>query len=139
MLNSIVYTPYFPSLMKSTVSQVAFRSDIYETDTAYVIESELPGFEKDEISATIKEGLLTIRAAHKADAEAETEEEKSSAPAKAPVYLRKERNRGERVRVFRVEGVDESGVTAAYRSGILTLTLPKVLPVEPETTVVTIV
>ena len=139
MLNSIVYTPFLSSVLKSAASQVAFHTDIYETDVAYVIEAELPGFEKDEISATIKEGLLTIRAAHKAAAEAETEEEKTTAPAKAPVYLRKERNLGERVRVFRVEGVNESGVTAAFRNGVLVLTLPKVLPVEPETTVVTIV
>ena len=36
-------------------------------------------------------------------------------------------------RSFSLEGVEEKGITAEYKNGVLSVTLPKVHPAEPET------
>lgn len=99
-----------------------FRTDIRDLGDAFVLEAELPGFEKEDIHLDLKDGVLTVTASHKT----ETEEKKNS-------YVRRERKYGSFSRAFDVTGIDEAGVTAAYRNGVLTLTLPKAKPVVPET------
>ena len=91
--------------------------------------AKLPGFQKEEISLELKEGILTIRAEHK-----ESEEEQ----AKKGEYVRRERRYGSFARTFDVSGIDESGITAAYHNGILELTLPKQAPVVPQARQITI-
>ena len=106
-----------------------FRTDIKKQDDKYILEAELPGFQKEEISLELKEGILTIRAEHK-----ESEEEQ----AKKGEYVRRERRYGSFARTFDVSGIDESGITAAYHNGILELTLPKQAPVVPQARQITI-
>ena len=103
----------------STVSRSA-ATDIKETDTAFQIETELPGYDKSEIGVSMKEGVLTIRAEHKG--------EQSSDDG----YLRRERTWETVERSFDVTGVDTAGISAAYVNGILTVTLPKLPEVIPE-------
>ena len=98
-----------------------FRTDIRDTGDAFVLEAELPGFDKEDIKLDLKDGLLTITATHKAEAE----EKKNS-------YIRRERKYGSFARTFDVSGIDESGIRAAYQNGVLALTLPKAKPVVPE-------
>ena len=105
------------------------KTDIRDTGDSYVLEAELPGFQKEEISLELKEGILTIRAEHK-----ESEEEQ----AKKGEYIRRERRYGSFARTFDVSGIDESGITAAYHNGILELTLPKQAPVVPQARQITI-
>ena len=87
----------------------AFRTDIRDQGDKFLLEAELPGFQKEEISLELKEGILTIRAEHK-----ESEEEQ----AKKGEYVRRERRYGSFARTFDVSGIDESGITAAYHNGI---------------------
>ena len=101
----------------------AFRTDIRDQGDKFLLEAELPGFQKEEISLELKEGILTISAEHR-----ETSEEKDSKGQ----YIRRERRYGSFSRSFDVSGIDESGITAAYKNGILELTLPKVKPAVPE-------
>ena len=103
----------------STVSRSA-ATDIKETDSAFQIETELPGYEKSEISVSMKEGVLTIKAEHQG--------EQSSDEG----YLRRERTWETVERSFEVSGVDTSAISAAYVNGILTVTLPKLPEVIPE-------
>ena len=98
-----------------------FRTDIRDIGDAFVLEAELPGFDKEDIHLDLKDGVLTITASHKV----ETEEKKNS-------YVRRERKYGAFSRAFDVSGIDESGVHASYQNGVLTLTLPKAKPVVPE-------
>ena len=105
-----------------TVAHAA-ATDIRETDEAFIIETELPGFDKDELSVNMKEGVLTVRAEHKAEKKSEKKSDES--------YIRRERRYGSFTRSFDVTGIDESGITAAYENGVLALTLPKAKPVEP--------
>ena len=43
----------------------AMKTDIRETENAYILESDLPGFSREDIHAEIKNGYLTIRAERK--------------------------------------------------------------------------
>lgn len=95
----------------------AFKTDIRENEQAYVLEAELPGFSKDDIQVEVKNGYLTICAEHRF--ESGDKNEKND-------YIRRERSYGAFSRSFDLDGIDSDGITAYYRDGVLTLTLPKV-------------
>ena len=99
----------------------SFNTDIRETDTEYVLEADLPGFNKDDIHVDVNDDSLTI------SAERHSEHEDK---AKRGSYLRCERSYGSYVRTFSLEGVDTEGIKAAFTNGVLTLHLPK--RVEPK-------
>ena len=107
----------------SSANLPAFRTDIKDADDKFVLEAELPGFDKEDISLDVKDGILTISAQHKE--EKEDKDEKGQ-------YIRRERRYGSFRRSFDVTGIDENGITA-YSNGILTLNLPKTVPAVPET------
>ena len=99
----------------------AFRTDITEKDGKYVLEADLPGFKKEDISVDIDKDCLTITAEHKSE---EKEENAYS-------YIRRERYYGSYTRSFNVKGIDTEAITAAYNDGVLTLTMPKKEPEVP--------
>lgn len=99
----------------------AFRTDITEKDGTYVLEADLPGFKKEDISIDIDKDCLTISAEHKSE---ENEE-------KTDNYIRRERFYGSYTRSFNVKGIDTDAITAAYNDGVLTLTMPKKEPEVP--------
>ena len=108
----------------TNASLPAFRTDIRDLGDKFLLEAELPGFNKEDISLELKDGILTIKAEHKQDSD-QTDDKGQ--------YLRRERRYGSFARSFDVSGIDEAGISAAYNNGILELTLPKQVPVEPET------
>ena len=93
------------------------KTDIRETENAYILESDLPGFSREDIHAEINNGYLTIRAEHKSDNEDKNES-----------YLRRERTYGTFTRTFDLEGIDAEAITASFKNGVLTLNLPKLQP-----------
>ena len=99
----------------------AFRTDITEKDGKYILEADLPGFKKEDISVDIDKDCLTISAEHKSE---ENEEDANS-------YIRRERSYGSYSRCFNVKGIDTEAITAAYNDGVLTLTMPKKEPEIP--------
>lgn len=107
----------------SNTSLPTFRTDIREVNDKYVLEAELPGFNKEDISLDVKDGILTITAEHK---------ESSDQKDEKGTYLRRERRYGSFSRSFDITGIDEAGITAAYNNGVLELNLPKAQPVVPE-------
>ena len=101
----------------------AFRTDIRDQGDKFLLEAELPGFSKEEIQLELKDGILTVKAEHK-ESNDQTDDKGS--------YVRRERRYGAFSRTFDVTGIDEANITAAYNNGILELTLPKKVPVVPE-------
>ena len=95
----------------------AMRTDIRETENAYILEADLPGFTREDIHAEIKDGYLTIRAEHKSETEDKNE-----------TYLRRERSYGSFSRTFDLDGIDAEAITASFKDGVLTLELPKLTP-----------
>ena len=87
----------------------AFRTDIRDQGDKFLLEAELPGFNKEDISLDLKEGILTIKAEHK-----DSQDQKNDKGE----YIRRERRYGSFARTFDVSGINESGITAAYNNGI---------------------
>lgn len=105
----------------STRAVSAFRTDVSDIGDAYKLEAELPGFKKEDISIDIKDERLTISAERKM----ENEENK-------PNYIKQERYYGSYKRSFGLEGINSDAIEASYVDGILSLKLPKQIPVVPE-------
>lgn len=95
------------------------KTDIRETDQAFVIEAEMPGFAKEDISLSIENGYLNIGA------------KKSEKDEGKQRYICKERSLS-CSRSYYVGEVDESGAKAKYENGVLTVAVPKIQEKLPE-------
>lgn len=94
------------------------KTDVRETDGSYEVDIDLPGFKKDEISAELKNGYLTISAAKGLD--------KDEKDKKTGNYIRRERYAGSMSRSFYVgDDVSQEDIHAKFENGILQLTIPK--------------
>ena len=93
-----------------------FKTDLKDTGDAYVLEADLPGFEKKDINIEMNGDLLTISAER--HSEHEEEDKKKN-------YIRCERSYGSYTRDFDISGVEADGITAKYENGVLTLNMPK--------------
>ncbi len=93
------------------------NTDVKELKDGYEIDMELPGFKKEEVTAELKDGYLTISAEHN-----DTNDEKD----KEGHYIRKERYYGKCQRSFYVgDNVEQEDVKAKFENGILILNVPK--------------
>ncbi|MDO4983256.1 MAG: Hsp20/alpha crystallin family protein [Eubacteriales bacterium] len=98
----------------------AFRTDVSDNGEAFILESELPGFKKEDIGIDIKNDCLTISVERKLDEE-----------NKKANFLKRERFYGAFSRSFDVTGINTEEISAKYADGILTLTLPKKVETVP--------
>ena len=101
-----------------------FRTDIRDEGDHFLLEADLPGFNKEDIHVDLGEGCLTISAERKSDFEQKD---------KKGNYVRCERTYGAYERSFDTSGIDVEGITAAYKDGVLKLTMPKLQKPEPTT------
>ena len=92
------------------------KTDIKESETAFIVEVEMPGFDKKDINVEIEDGVLTVSA----EVAKETEEKDENVK-----YIRRERYNGKFTRSFTFEGVDPEAVKAKYDRGILIVEVPK--------------
>ncbi len=110
----------FPDIDKALYgkhAQNVMKTDVRETESGYELDVDLPGFKKDEISAQLDNGYLTISAAKGLD----KDEEKKNGK-----YIRKERYAGAMSRSFYVgDGLSQSDIKAKYEDGILKISVPK--------------
>ena len=98
----------------------AFRTDVSDTGNAFVLESELPGFNKDDINIDIENDCLTISVERKLD----NEDKKKN-------LVKRERFYGSYSRSFDVTGIDTDAIDAKYTDGVLTVTLPTKVETAP--------
>lgn len=89
------------------------KSDIYEQNENYVLEIDLPGFDKENVSIDYHNEYLTIKAVKN-----ENHDENDK-------YIKKERFYGEYKRTFYIGNLDESNIKANYNNGVLKITFPK--------------
>jgi HSP20 family protein len=91
------------------------KVDLSETKDAFVVRAEIPGVEQKEIQVSLQDQMLTIKGE-----KAKENEEKDEH------YHRMERSYGGFARAMRLPvAVDPSKVTASFKDGVLTVTLPK--------------
>ena len=100
----------------------AFSTDIRDTGSEYVLEADLPGFNKGDINVDIQDGRLTITAERHSDYE---EKDKKGS------YIRCERSYGKFCRSFDTTGIDTDAIKASFADGVLTLTMPKIIEAAP--------
>ena len=110
------------AIRQTPVPQV-MRTDVKESDKGFTLDIDLPGYKKEDISAELKDGYITVSA--KTSEEHEEKDEDGT-------YIRRERSFGSCSRSFFVgEDIEESEIKAKYEDGILKLFVPK-KEVEPQ-------
>jgi HSP20 family protein len=89
--------------------------DIVEKDKEFEITAELPGLDEKNVEVKFADGFLTI----KGEKREEKEEKKKD-------YYLSERRFGSFQRSFQVpDSVDPDKISASFKNGVLTVTLPK--------------
>lgn len=98
-----------------SIGGAAPRMDVSETAKNFELCAELPGMDEKDIEVTLSDGTLTIEGEKREEKEKETTD-----------YHLTERHFGSIRRSFKIpETVDEDKITASFRKGVLTLTMPK--------------
>ena len=101
------------------------KTDIKEKKDKFVIEMDLPGYNKDNINIELNNGYLTI-SANVSKENNEGDDEK---------YVRQERFFGECSRSFYVgDEVEKEDIEAEFKNGILKIDIPKKEEKKIETT-----
>jgi HSP20 family protein len=96
--------------------------DVYEDKENFTVKAELPGMKKDDIEVSLHDGMLSISGERKAESKHDD----------AEVY-RAERFFGRFQRTVSLPaGVAADKVKAAYKDGVLTITLPKTEEAKPK-------
>ena len=93
------------------------KTDLKEKDGKYMLEIDVPGYDKEDIKIELNEGYLTVSA--------EKNEEKEDKDKHAK-YLKRERFTGMCSRSYYVgENLKEEDIKASFKNGILTIEFPK--------------
>ena len=86
-------------------------SDIYETESGYLIAIDLPGIDRPALEIDIDDNRLVVKGVREV---AESRQHRS------------ERPRGKFLRTYSVPGsVDQAKIAAEYKDGVLQISLPK--------------
>lgn len=98
------------------------NADVTETKDEVIVRAEVPGMNKEDISITLQDGVLTLRG-----------EKKQEKTEKEAAFHRVERSYGSFVRSFTLPTlVQADKVRADYKDGVLTINLPKAEEVKPK-------
>ena len=111
------------SFWDGSISNMAqFRCDVQDKGDSYLLEAELPGFEREDIGIDLDGTTLVITARHSSE---------SGEKDKDGNYLRRERKFGSFSRSFNIKSIDTDAITAEDNDGVLTLTMPEKTPEVP--------
>jgi HSP20 family protein len=115
---------YFDTFLGNSILSPADRIfsrlpavDVRETEDAYVLEVDLPGYNEKDVEVHLDGNTLTI--------ESKKEEEKKE-EKKNGTYMIRERRSASFSRSFKLpENADPDGVSAAFTNGVLSLEIKK--------------
>ena len=111
LLGDVFKDPFF-----SDYESKVMKTDIKEKKDKYLIEVELPGYEKENIKIDVEDGYLTVHAEINSNKE-EKEEGK---------FVRKERYIGSCSRSFYVgDEIENDDIKASFKNGMLKIEVPK--------------
>lgn len=111
MLDDFFNDSWLPrrSLMSDT-----FKVDVREEDTQYVIEADLPGVKRDEVTLSLEDGRLTLSV----NRQEETNDEGKN-------YIHRERRFSSMQRAIYLADADKANVSAKLEDGVLNISVPK--------------
>ena len=96
--------------------------DIYETDIAIILNAELPGVKKEDVSVEVKDNVLTIKGERSSDKEISEDN-----------YFRRERCFGTFSRSFSLQyRVDPEKIKARFKDGVLEIEVTKPTEEQPK-------
>jgi HSP20 family molecular chaperone IbpA len=106
-----------PAMFKASGSSI-MSADTKEYKDHYELGLELPGYKKEDVTASLKDGYLTIEAKREDKNDSEDDEAK---------YIRRERFIGTLTRSFYIgEDVKQEDIKAKFANGVLDICIPKV-------------
>lgn len=121
--NTLFSDPFFDDFFSLHTGRASKfpKIDMWETETAYEIEANVAGLNKDEVSIEVNDNYLTLSG-----------EKKDSRKSENGKYLVSELSYKKFHRQIPIVGmINQDGVDAKYDNGILRITLPKVIEVKP--------
>jgi HSP20 family protein len=105
----------------STAGAFTPALDVEETEEGFTLHIELPGVAADDVEVSLEENVLSVAGERRFYEEKEAEG-----------FRRIERHFGRFHRAVRLpDRVDPEGVSASYRDGMLTITVPKADEAKP--------
>jgi HSP20 family protein len=107
------------SFLKTDETVKRFKLDVSENDQAYLVEAEVPGVNRDQITIDVEEDVLSIQVAK---VEVSEEEKKN--------YIRKERHESSMARALRFDRADFENIQAKLEEGILKIIVPKLQEID---------
>ena len=121
---------YFGSFFGDSVASARLNLpavDIQETDSAYVLDMDLPGFDEKHIEVNVDGTNLTISSRQEAESELDKSDEKKN---DAKTYILRERRLWTKDRSFSrsfklPENADSEAVSASFKNGTLNLQIKK--------------
>jgi HSP20 family protein len=101
----------WPTMSRGYAPQI----DVTESDTEVIVTAELPGMEEKDIDVSLGHGALTMKG-----------EKREAKESKERGYYRSERSYGSFARTIPLPcEVEEDKVSATFKKGVLTISLPK--------------
>lgn len=104
----------FDDFFRST-DLAEFKTDVTDEGDHYLLEADLPGFNKEDIHLDLNDNTLTIQAERHSNVETKEKHQ----------VVRLERSYGSYCRSFDLSGIETEGIKAKYDKGVLQLQLPK--------------
>jgi HSP20 family protein len=105
-----------------TIQANALPVDITENEKIFTLSADFPGFDKKDVNLSVEEGVLTLSA----NCESENESKNYS-------FRIRERRGGSFNRRFSLpENVLAENISAKFKNGTLTVSIPKVKEVKPD-------
>lgn len=118
LFDELFKDPFFTNSYEQSDTSL-MKTDIQEKNDYYILDIELPGYQKENVQAELKDSYLTITASR-------TEETSSDDNSR---YLRRERFAGTCKRSFYVgDQVEQEDIKAGFKDGILKICIPKEVP-----------
>jgi HSP20 family protein len=115
LFDELIYRPWGSRAARETADWDP-QLDLYETDTAFVLEADLPGVKEEDVKVSVEDGDLVLQGQR-------TFERTHSGSN----FHRHERRAGHFVRRLRLPAsVDQAQIRAEFGSGVLRVTLPKI-------------
>ena len=111
LLDDIFSDPFF-----TEGESRVMKTDIKEKGDKYLIDIDLPGYDKNDVKIEIEDGYLTVHASS-----TKKNEEKEDGK-----FVRRERYEGSCSRSFYIgDEVKEEEIKASFKNGILKIEIPK--------------